>query len=539
MKSSQTANTRYSEQMLKELNAEGYNNLVEVFLQACQTYADKPAFNCLGQNLSFSELEKHTGDFAAYLLNEGGLKAGDRLAIQLPNLNQYPIVAWGAIRAGVILVNTNPLYTERELVHQFNDSGAKAVVVLSDFLPVLEKVVPQTAIEKVIVSNVFDMHAAQPAPESSLDDCITTFPDALVMGARAQLPPVPLSMESILVLQYTGGTTGVAKGAVLTHGNFFACTKQGEIAADTFEDGCEIFIAPLPLYHVYGFATHLNGMIFRGGLSVLIPNPRDMTAMINTIKDFPFTGFAGINTLFSGMLNHPAIDQVDFSQLKITVSGGTALVSDIAQGWQEKTGCRIREGYGLTESSGVLSISHPDIHPLGSIGEPTAGTQVKIVDELGEELPDGQEGELFARGPQMLQGYWNRPQATAESIDEHGWLKTGDVAIRQENGSLRLVDRKKDMIIVSGFNVYPSEIEEVAGGHPQVLESAAVGVADEKSGEAVKLYVVATDTNLTEEALRDYCRQQLTAYKVPKQVTFMAELPKSNVGKILRRELRG
>jgi len=539
MKSSNTANTRYCEQMLKELNAEGYTSLVEVFLQACQTYADKPAFNCLGQSLTFAELERHSRNFAAYLLSEGGLEPGDRLAIQLPNLNQYPIAAWGAIRAGVILVNTNPLYTERELVHQFNDSGAKAVVVLADFLPVLEKLVPQTGVERVIVTNVFDMFEAQPAPTSSLGECMTSFPDSLAMGEGAQLPPVSLSMESILVLQYTGGTTGVAKGAVLTHGNFFACTKQGEMAADTFENGCEIFIAPLPLYHVYGFVTHLNGMIFRGGLSVLIPNPRDMDGMLNTIKEFPFTGFAGINTLFSGMLNHPAIDQVDFSHLKITVSGGTALVSDIAQGWQEKTGCRIREGYGLTESSGVLSISHPDIHPLGSIGEPTTGTQVKIVDDQGDELPDGQEGELIARGPQMLQGYWNRPEATAEAIDEHGWFKTGDVAIRQEGGSLRIVDRKKDMIIVSGFNVYPNEIEEVVGGHPQVLESAAVGVADDKSGEAVKLFVVATDTKLTEEALRDYCRQQLTAYKVPKQVTFMAELPKSNVGKILRRELRG
>lgn len=539
MEQFKTDNIYNAKQVLNELNTEAYTCLVDVFLEACQKYADRPAFNCLGQSMTFAELEEYSRNFAAYLLGEGGLKPGDRLALQLPNLNQYPVAAWGAIRAGVIIVNTNPLYTERELIHQFNDSGAKALVVLADFLPLIEKVVPQTGIEHVIVSNVFDMLEAQPAPETSLAECLMTFPEALKRGEKGDLPSVSMSMDSILVLQYTGGTTGVAKGAILTHGNFFACTKQVASTSDDFEDGNEIFIAPLPLYHVYGFVTYLNGMIFRGGLSVLIPNPRDMTGLINTIKEFPFTGFAGINTLFTGMLNHPDVSEVDFSHLKITASGGSALQAHVARAWEETTGCRISEGYGLSESSGVISIRQPDHHPQGSIGVPIPGTQVKIVDDQGHELPHGQEGELVARGPQMLQGYWSRPEASAEAIDDEGWFKTGDVAKMSQDGCLRIVDRKKDMIIVSGFNVYPNEIEDVVGGHPQVLESAAVGITDDKTGEAVKLFAVAKDSDLTQEALRDYCRQHLTAYKVPKHVQFMSELPKSNVGKILRRELRG
>jgi len=527
----------YARQMLDELNTDGYASLVELFTLACETYADRPAFNCLGQTMTFAELDKYTRDFAAYLLGDCGLVAGDRLAVQLPNLNQYPVVAWGAIRAGVILVNTNPLYTERELVHQFNDSGAKALVVLSDLLPVVEKILPQTGIEKVVVTHAMDMIQAQAAPESAISNLIT-LPEALNSGEQASFTPPTLTMQSILVLQYTGGTTGVAKGAVLTHGNFFSCSKQVEKSADIFENGNEIFIAPLPLYHVYGFNTYLMGMIFRGGQSVLIPNPRDLDGMIQTIKHFKFTGFAGINTLFVSMLNHPNINEVDFSALKFTVSGGAALVMDVASQWETLTGCRICEGYGLSESSATVSFNRPNFQQLGTIGEPTIGTQVKLVDDAGVEVPQGQEGELLARGPQMLQAYWNRPEATAEAIDEEGWFKTGDIAVQQEDGYLRIVDRKKDMIIVSGFNVYPNEIEDVAGGHPNILECAAVGVMDDKSGEAVKLFAVSNDPQLDSQTIRDYCRQHLTGYKVPKHVEFLEELPKSNVGKILRRELR-
>jgi long-chain acyl-CoA synthetase len=532
-----TTDTSFAKEMLAELNPDGYTSLVERFVEACRTYASQPAFNCLGQDLTFAELEQKTRDFAAWLLSDGGLQAGDRLAVQLPNLIQYPVVAWGAIRAGVILVNTNPLYTERELVHQFNDSGAKKLVVLADLLPLVEKVIPQTGVEQVIVTNALDMIQPQPAPDSSIASLVS-LPEVLAAGADKALPDVSLSMDSTLVLQYTGGTTGVAKGAVLTHANFFACAKQVERAADIWEEGKEIFIAPLPIYHVYGFNTYLMGMIFRGGMSVLIPNPRDLDAMMTAMKPYRFTGFAGINTLFVSMLNHPMIGDVDFSALKLTISGGSALMMDVAKKWEQKTGCRISEGYGLSETAATVSFNRPGFQQVGTIGEPIPCTQVKIVDAEGEEVSEGEEGELLARGPQIMRGYWNRPEATAEAIDEQGWFKTGDIAVRQPDGYLKIVDRKKDMIIVSGFNVYPNEIEDIASSHDGVLECAAVGVDDEKSGEAVKLFVVKANPDLTADNLRDHCRQQLTAYKVPKHIEFLEELPKSNVGKILRRELR-
>ena len=528
----------FAQKQLQLLNPENYQNLVELFLSACDSYAEKTAFYCLEQGLTFAELEQASRKFAAYLQSSLKLKPGDRIAIQLPNLNQYPIVAWGAIRAGLILVNTNPLYTERELAHQLKDSGAKVVVVLAEFLPTLEKVVAETAVEKVVVTNVFDMIEPQPAPESSLGNILETFPTAISIGEGIGFSDLPLTMDSVLALQYTGGTTGAPKGAVLTHGNMFACSQQILSSSDAFEYGKEIFIAPLPLYHIYGFNAFLVNMVFVGGTAVLIPDPRDLNSLINTIKPFQFTGFTGVNTLFVALLDHPEFSDIDFSQLKFTISGGAALIPDVAEQWESITGNKISEGYGMSESAAIISMNRPGAQIIGTVGQAAVGTEIKVVDDDGNECEIGSEGELLARGPQVFQGYWNRPEATSEVLDNEGWLRTGDIAILQDNGFLKIVDRKKDMIIVSGFNVYPNEVESVVSEHPDILECAVVGVEDKKSAEAVKLFAVRKNEKLTEDEIIKFCRQKLTGYKVPKLVEFVVGLPKTNVGKVLRRELR-
>ena len=529
----------FSQQQLILLNPNNYKNLIDVFEESCQLYRDKGAYNCFGQTLSFADVEQASRNFAAYLSNEVGLKKGDRIAIQLPNINQYPIVAWGALRAGLILVNTNPLYTARELIHQFNDAQVKAVVVLSDLLPMIEGIIEHTSIETVIATNALDFVQAKPIANSPLTNLIS-LADALNKGKDLALPKVELTMDDVAVLQYTGGTTGVAKGAVLTHGSLFASNKMSATLMDDEEpdDREDIVISPMPLYHVYGFTMNVVGVFINGGLSILIPDPRDIGGMLATMKQFPFSGLAGVNTLFVSMLNHPDFDSVDFSNMKGVISGGAALVEEIATEWFERTGSEIFEGYGLSETASALSCNTPGNRQLGTVGKIMKHMEIKVVNAQGTEVPTGSEGELLVRGPHLMQGYWQRKEATAEVLDSEGWFKTGDVVVLQSDGFLKIVDRLKDMVLVSGFNVYPNEIEAVVYGHPDILECAVIGIPSESSGEAVKLFVASSNPSLTETELKAYCRENLTGYKVPKFYEFRDVLPKSNVGKILRKELR-
>jgi long-chain acyl-CoA synthetase len=527
----------YEQARLKELNVEGYSNLVDMFEAACAQFSRRPAFTAIGQTLTFDDIARHSRDFAAYLLGPAGLVPGQRIAILLPNLCQYPIAAWGALRAGLILVNTNPLYTPRELLHQFTDAGVTALVCLTDLLPALEQVVPQTAIERVIVTNVFDLIEAQPAPQTTLPNVIT-LPEALAAGAEYYLPDPGEALNDIAMLQYTGGTTGLPKGAILTHGNILASSRQSGTLVEVDPDKPDIVIAPMPLYHIYGFTMNVVGTFCVGGHSVLVPDPRDIGAMLETMKAWPFTALAGVNTLFVGLMRHPEFDAVDFSHVKGVIAGGAALVEDIATEWKRRTGSDIYEGYGLSETASSLTCNSEAHRQLGTVGKHLPWMEVKIVGARGETLATGKEGELLVRGPQVMHGYWQRPDASAEALDQEGWFRTGDIAVLQQDGFIKICDRVKDLILVSGFNVYPNEVESVVCAHPDIVECAAIGVPDEKSGEAVKLYVVSSNPDLDQEAVRSFCREQLTAYKVPRTVEFRAELPKSNVGKILRRELR-
>ncbi|MBT8115036.1 MAG: AMP-binding protein, partial [Arenicella sp.] len=490
------------------------------------------------------EVEQYSRQFGAWLLSDGGLQKGDRVAVQLPNLLQYPIAAWGILRAGLILVNTNPLYTERELQHQLSDSGAKALVTLADFLPAVQNVVPDTPVRTLIVTNAADMISPQPAPETRLGDDVNVvaFPQVLEQGEGKQLPTCNATMHDVAVLQYTGGTTGVAKGAMLTHGNIFTYTAQSDavVRESTVSlDNPDILIAPLPIYHVFGLSLYLVGNFIRGGKAILIPNPSDLDGMMDIMVATPFTGFAAVNAMLVAMLQHPRFDDIDWSNNgRGTLTGGAALVPEVAREWVERTGTPIYEGYGLSETAASLTVNTEKDSQLGTVGKPLIGQQVKIVNSSGEEVGVGEEGELVVRGGQVMLGYWQRPEATEEAIDEQGFFHTGDVAVLQEDGFIKIVDRLKDMILVSGFNVYPNEIEAVVYEHPDIIEAAVVGKADSKSGEAVCLYAVSSNPQLSEDELRDFCRQNLTGYKIPRYVHFMDELPKSNVGKILRRELR-
>jgi len=529
-----------------------YSSMVDVFDQAVNKYADRPAFSAVGATLTYRDLDTQSRNFAAWLQNKTDLKPGDRIAVQMPNVSQYPVVVFGAMRAGLIVVNTNPLYTTREMEHQFNDSGAKALVVLANMAYNAEKVLPHTGIEHVIVTEIADMHSPlkrtlMNAAVKHLKKMVPAFslpqahklPAVLSAGAREKFSPVECKKDDIAVLQYTGGTTGVAKGAMLTHGNLVANLLQARpMMEDSVEQGTEVVIAPLPLYHIYSFTLNCGIMLEAGAHNVLIPNPRDIPGFVKELKNHRFTAFLGLNTLFVALCNNEEFKALDFSALKLTSSGGMALTSDTAKMWQRVTGCEISEGYGMTETSPVVTFNPNSAIQLGTIGLPIPGTQVKTIDDDGNETPLGEPGELCVKGPQVMRGYWQRPEDTQKSFTDDGFLQTGDVALIQEDGYIRIVDRKKDMIIVSGFNVFPNEIEDVVSGHPKVVECAAVGVPDDKSGEAVKVYLVATAEGVTENELKEFCRERLTAYKVPKSFVFRDELPKTNVGKILRRELR-
>ncbi len=538
----------------------GFRSVVEVFERSCKTHANRPAFSNMGVTLSYADLDRHSGAFAAWLQNHTDLQPGDRIAVQMPNLLQYPIAVFGALRAGLIVVNTNPLYTAREMRHQFKDSGARALVYLNTFGNLVQEVLPETHIEVLIEAQIGDMlpslkgllvnaavrHVKKMVPAYRLPQAVS-FKQVVHDGGRYSLKPASLSLYDVAVLQYTGGTTGVAKGAMLTHGNLVANMQQvranmlqrDEQGQPIIREGQEIIIAPLPLYHIYAFTVNCMCMMVTGNHNVLITNPRDIDGFVKELQHWRFTGFLGLNTLFVALMAHPDFKKIDFSALKGTNSGGTALVSAVAERWKGMTGVTVTEGYGLTETSPVVCANpHGDKSRLGTVGLPVPGTTLKVVDDEGRELPLGERGELCVKGPQVMKGYWHRPEATAEVLDDEGWLKTGDIAVIDPDGFVRIVDRKKDMIIVSGFNVYPNEIEDVVMAHPKVAACAAIGVPDEKSGEAVKLFVVRSDPSLTTEALQAYCRDNFTGYKVPRHYVFRDALPMTPVGKILRRELR-
>jgi len=536
----------FSRKQVDAINSEHYTSVLDLFERACSEFAEKIAFSCLGQDISFRQIDEMSGKFAAFLRGDAGLQHGDRVAIQLPNLIQYPVAAWGILRAGLVLVNTNPLYTERELRHQFQDSGAKAVVMLSDFVAAAEQVIPDTDIKLVITTNALDMMEPQPGPTHNLDQSVVllTLPAAISLGqgkgSGSGLSGARPTVNDLAVLQYTGGTTGVAKGAMLSHGNIISAIAQGRnhLAEAQGESETRLLIAPLPIYHIFGFTLYLCGNFASGGRSVLIPNPRDLYGLLDVMRSVPFTEFAAVNTMLVGLMANQKFDDVDWSNLKWTIAGGAALVPDIAREWERRTDSKLIEGYGLSETTANLSLNVPSSRRIGSVGQAMGFQEKKLMDSSGKMVADGNEGELWVRGPNVMMGYWKRREATEEAIDPEGFFKTGDVAVKLDNGFYKVVDRIKDMILVSGFNVYPNEIENVLYSHPDVLECAVVGVVDDHSGEAVKAFVVVRNSGLTVTALREFCRQDLTAYKVPKHIEFRDELPKSNVGKILRRELR-
>ncbi len=543
---------KYPAGIPREVDLSKYKNMVDVFEQAVKKYADKPAFSAVGVTLTYKDLDTQSRNFAAWLQNKTDLKPGDRIAVQMPNITQYPVVVFGAMRAGLIVVNTNPLYTTREMEHQFNDSGAKALVVLANMAENAEKVLPHTGIEHVIVTEVADMHSPikrklMNAVVKHVKKMVPPFnipgshklPAVLSAGAREKFSPIEIKLDDLAVLQYTGGTTGVAKGAMLTHANLVAnLTQVRPMLEDQISEGEEVVIAPLPLYHIYSFTLNCGIMLEAGAHNILIPNPRDIPGFVKELQKHKFTAFIGLNTLFVALCNNEDFQKLDFSGVKLTASGGMALTSDAAKMWERVTGCEISEGYGMTETSPVVTFNPRSAIKLGTIGLPIPSTIVKTIDDEGNETAVGEPGELCVKGPQVMRGYWQRPEDTRQSFTEDGFIQTGDIALIQEDGYIRIVDRKKDMIIVSGFNVFPNEIEDVVTSHPKVVECAAVGVEDAKSGEAVKVYVVATKEGVSANELKEFCRERLTAYKVPKHFEFREELPKSNVGKILRRELR-
>ncbi|MHA6494392.1 long-chain-fatty-acid--CoA ligase FadD1 [Pseudomonas borbori] len=536
-----------------EINADQYPNIQSVLRESCQRFADKPAFSNLGKTLTYGDVYELSGAFAAYLQQHTDLQPGDRIAVQLPNVLQYPVVVFGAMRAGLVVVNTNPLYTTREMEHQFNDSGAKALVCLANMAHLAEQVLPKTGVKTVIVTEVGDMlapikrllvnsvvkYVKKMVPAYNLPHAIK-LTAALAKGRGKSVTEASPHNADVAVLQYTGGTTGVAKGAMLTHRNLIANMLQAKaLMGAEMNEGCEVLIAPLPLYHIYAFTFHCMAMMLIGSHNVLITNPRDLPAMVKELSQFKFTGFVGLNTLFVALCNNADFQKLDFSALKVTLSGGMALQLAAAERWKQVTGCAICEGYGMTETSPIATVNPSQHIQIGTIGIPVPSTLCKVVDDEGVEQPLGSIGELCVKGPQVMKGYWKRQDATDEILDAEGWLKTGDIAVIQEDGYMRIVDRKKDMILVSGFNVYPNELEDVLATLPGVLQCAAIGVPDEKSGEAIKIFVVVKPgESLTKEQVMEHMRSNVTGYKVPKAVEFRDMLPTTNVGKILRRELR-
>ena len=530
-----------------------YNSLAHMFDECAERHSHLPAFANMGATISFSELNIESYNFAAYLQSELGCNKGDRVAIMLPNLLQFPVALYGVLRSGCVAVDVNPLYTSRELGHYLKDSGAKVIVILENFADVLAEVIHETDIEHVILARVGDMlgfpkslivnfvlkYIQKKIPKYSLNKVIP-FNEALAVGQQRQLAKPELTRDDLAFLQFTGGTTGLAKGAMLSHGNLLANVAQaGTFFGPILEEGTETVITALPLYHIFSLTANCFLFTKIGGLNYLITNPRDMKGFVKELSKIKFSVITGVNTLFNGLLNTEGFSELDFSHLKVTLGGGMAVQESVATEWHETTGCVLAEAYGLTEASPAVTMNPYDIEKYnGTIGLPIPNTEISIQDDEGNHLGVEEAGELCVRGPQVMQGYWNRPEETKNTISEDGWLKTGDIAMVSEEGFVRIVDRKKDMILVSGFNVYPNEIENVVQSHAGVLEVAAVGVDDEESGEVVKLFIVKKDPALTEEDVMEYCKDRLTRYKWPKHIEFRNDLPKTNVGKILRRALR-
>ncbi|MCZ8500507.1 long-chain-fatty-acid--CoA ligase FadD [Vibrio lentus] len=544
--------SRYPSDVPETINPDQYPSLIEMFEQSVQKYADQPAFENMGSIMTFRKLEERSRAFAAYLQNDLKLKKGDRVALMMPNLLQYPIALFGVLRAGMIAVNVNPLYTPRELEHQLNDSGAKAIVIVSNFASTLEKVVDKTPVKHVVLTSLGQMlprakgtivdfvvkYVKGMVPKYDLPGAIS-FRKALHKGRRLQYVKPFMAGDDIAFLQYTGGTTGVAKGAILTHRNMIANVLQAKGAySPVLQEGRELVVTALPLYHVFALTVNCLLFVEMGGRNLLITNPRDIPGFIKELQKVPFTAITGVNTLFNALVNNEDFHELDFSNMRLSV-GGMAVQRAVAEQWKKATGVHLLEGYGLTECAPLVTGNPYDLKDYtGAIGLPVPSTEVRIVDDEGKVVGNDQVGELQVRGPQVMQGYWQRPEATKEVIDQDGWLSTGDIVKFDDEGLLYIVDRKKDMILVSGFNVYPNEIEDVVALHGKVLEVAAIGQPHEVSGELVKIYVVKRDPSLTKEDIIAHCREHLTGYKIPKLIEFREELPKTNVGKILRRVLR-
>ncbi|RDV24706.1 long-chain-fatty-acid--CoA ligase FadD [Alteromonas aestuariivivens] len=541
----------YDPRVSAEIDPDHYSSVVDIFEQSVAKYGDKVAYINMGQEMTFAELDTLSGQFAAYL--QGcGLKRGDAVAVMMPNLLQYPVVMFGILRAGMVVVNVNPLYTARELKHQLSDSSAKAIVIVENFACTLEKVVDETPVEHILLTALGDMlpapkrwvvnfvvkHVKKMVPAFRLP-AAKSLMSAISAGKDMSLDKPQLSGDDLAFLQYTGGTTGVSKGAMLTHRNMVANLEQvSGILATVIEPGKDLVVTALPLYHIFALLANCLLFLKFGCPNVLITNPRDMPGFVKELSKYPVAILPGVNTLFNGLLNTPGFSELDFSHFKFGLGGGMAVQRPVAEKWQQVTGTVLLEGYGLTECSPVVTVNPPQLEAYkGSIGLPVPSTDIRLLDEEGNEVALGEAGEMWVKGPQVMKGYLNRPEATDEILKD-GWLATGDIARMDEQGYFYIVDRKKDMILVSGFNVFPNEIEEVAAMHDKVLEAAAIGVPHEVSGEVVKLFVVRKDEGLTEKEVIAHCRDHLTGYKVPKQVVFKNELPKTNVGKILRRELR-
>ena len=537
----------------KTIDVTKYESLVEMFEAAVKRHPDMPAYINMGQVLTFRKLEERSRAFAAYLQNELRLEKGERVALMMPNLLQYPIALFGALRAGLVIVNVNPLYTPRELEHQLNDSGAKVIVIVSNFAATLEKVVFNTQVEHVILTRMGDQlsfgkrtlvnfvvkYIKKLVPKYKLPHAVS-FREALSIGKQRQYVKPNLESSDLAFLQYTGGTTGVAKGAMLTHANMVANVFQAKWVAEPLLKDAKVRVAaiPLPMYHVFALSVNCLLFIELGVTGLLITNPRDIPGFVKELKKQRIVALCGVNTLFNALLNNEHFKEVDFSALRLSVGGGAAIQGAVAKRWFETTGCHIIEGYGMTECSPLIAASRWDsTEHTGSIGVPVPNTDIRIMDDTGNEMLIGERGELWVKGPQVMKGYWNRPEDTAEVLHD-GWMATGDIVEMGQDLNLRIVDRKKDMIIVSGFNVYPNEIEDVVAHNPKVNEVVAVGVPHPVSGEIIKIFVTKKDESLTREELRSYCRQFLTGYKIPKEIEFRDELPKTNVGKILRRVLR-
>jgi len=535
----------YGENIPCEIDPDVYGSVLELLEAAMRRYADKPAFRCFGQTLTYADTGRLSRNFAAYLQGKLGVKKGDRVAVMLPNIPAFPIAMMGIVRAGAVQVNVNPLYTPRELEHQLNDAGAETIVIFNGVSSTLAEIVDKTAVKQVISVAPSDATAAMlpaPAVDAGLTN-VVSFADALAQGAALKFTPVALTGDDLLFLQYAGGTTGLSKGAALSHRNLVANTEQFKaFMGDALRPGEDAIVTALPLYHIFALMLNFLAYYSIGAENWLVPNARDVDSLVETLRQARPTAFTGVNTLFGALVMHPKIADVDFSRLRVAIGGGAAVLPTTSAKWKALTGRDIREGYGLSETSPILTLN-PDSTSGGfsaTVGLPLPSTDIKLLDDDGNEAPVGEPGEVCAKGPQVTHGYWQKPQANAEAFTADGYFRTGDVGVFDENGFLKIVDRKKDMIIVSGFNVFPNEVEAVAGACSGVAECACVGRPDDKTGEAVRLFVAkAPGATLTETDLIAHCRRQLSAYKVPKEVRFLDSLPKSNVGKILRKDLRG